>query len=107
MVFRYLSLFLLCVGVRVGEDGCLMLDCPVAACVGGDCSPGCRCWCLWWRLFVVSFFPLDTCILDEIWDLIESVFEGFLTYSYTKPEFWTFFFYIHVMTCSPNFLPDV
>ena len=32
-------------------------------------------------LFVLSFFPLD--ILDEIWDLIESVSEGFLTYSYT------------------------
>ena len=31
-------------------------------------------------LFVLSFFPLD--VLDEIWDLIESVSEGFLTYSY-------------------------
>ena len=30
--------------------------------------------------FVLSFFPLD--VLDEIWDLIESVSEGFLTYSY-------------------------
>ena len=29
--------------------------------------------------FVLSFFPLD--VLDEIWDLIESVYEGFLTYS--------------------------
>ena len=29
--------------------------------------------------FVLSFFPLD--ILAEIWDLIESVSEGFLTYS--------------------------
>ena len=29
--------------------------------------------------FVLSFFPLD--VLDGIWDLIESVFEGFLTYS--------------------------
>ena len=27
--------------------------------------------------FVLSFFPLD--VLDEIWDLIESVSEGFLT----------------------------
>ena len=26
-----------------------------------------------------TFFPLD--VLDEIWDLIESVSEGFLTYS--------------------------
>ena len=30
--------------------------------------------------FVLSFFPQD--VLDEIWDLIESVSEGFLTYSY-------------------------
>ena len=28
--------------------------------------------------FVLSIFPLD--VLDEIWDLIESVSEGFLTY---------------------------
>ena len=32
--------------------------------------------------FVLSFFPLD--VLDGIWDLIESVSEGFLTYSYLK-----------------------
>ena len=31
--------------------------------------------------FVLSFFPLD--VLDEIWDLIESVSEGFLTYTST------------------------
>ena len=30
--------------------------------------------------FVLSFFPLD--VLDEIWDLIESVSEGFLSYSF-------------------------
>ena len=29
--------------------------------------------------FVLSFFPLD--VLDETWDLIESVSEGFFTYS--------------------------
>ena len=29
--------------------------------------------------FVLSFFPLD--VLGEIWDVIESVSEGFLTYS--------------------------
>ena len=29
--------------------------------------------------FVLSFFPLD--VLDKIWDLIESVSEGFLSYS--------------------------
>ena len=31
--------------------------------------------------FVLSFFPLD--VLDEIWDLIGSVSEGFRTYFYT------------------------
>ena len=49
--------------------------------MGNSCSPGCRWWCLSWRLFVLSFFPLD--VLDEIWDLTESVSEEFLTYSYT------------------------
>ena len=33
--------------------------------------------------FVLSFFPLD--VLDGIWDLIESVSEGFLTYSCYAP----------------------
>ena len=37
-----------------------------------------------WRLFVLSFFPLD--VLDEIWDLIELVSEGFLTYSSDQSE---------------------
>ena len=45
-----------------------------------SCSPGCRLWCLM-ASFVLSFFPLD--VLDGIWDLIESVSEGFLTYSFT------------------------
>ena len=31
---------------------------------------------------MLSFFPLD--ILDETWDLIESVSEGFLTYFFIK-----------------------
>ena len=31
-------------------------------------------------VFCAVLFPLD--VLDEIWDLIESVSEGFLTYSY-------------------------
>ena len=30
--------------------------------------------------FVLSFFPLD--VLDGIWDLTESISEGFLTYSF-------------------------
>ena len=46
--------------------------------MGNSCSPGCRWLCLCWRLFVLSFFPLD--VLDEIWDVIESVSEGYLTY---------------------------
>ena len=37
--------------------------------------------------FVLSFFPLD--VLGEIWDLIESVSEGFLTYSFTCSHFGT------------------
>ena len=35
--------------------------------------------------FVLSFFPLD--VLDETWDLIESVSEEFLTYSFlNRPQ---------------------
>ena len=33
--------------------------------------------------FVLSFFPRD--VLDEIWDLTESVSEGFPTYSCYLP----------------------
>ena len=47
--------------------------------MGNSCSSGCRWWRLCWRLFMLSVFPLD--VLDEIWDLIESVSVGFLTYS--------------------------
>ena len=31
---------------------------------------------------MLSFFPLD--VLDEIWDVIESVSEGFFTYSLSR-----------------------
>ena len=48
--------------------------------MGNCCSPGCRLWCLWWCLFVLSFFP--RAVLDEILNLIESVSEGFPSYSY-------------------------
>ena len=34
--------------------------------------------------FVLSFFPLD--VLDGIWNLIESVSEGFLAYSQLSPR---------------------
>ena len=37
---------------------------------------------------MLSIFPLD--VLDEIWDLIESVYEGFLIYSFT---YFQFFYY--------------
>ena len=36
--------------------------------------------------FVLSFSPLD--VLDEIWDLIESVSEAFLTYSFALRMFY-------------------
>ena len=52
----------------------------MTTCLGNCCSPGCRLWCLWWCLFVLSFFPWD--VLDEILNLIESVSEGFPSYSY-------------------------
>ena len=52
--------------------------------MGNSCSPVCRLWCLMASL-VLSFFPLD--VLDGIWDLIESVSEGFLTYSSIIPQF--------------------
>ena len=42
--------------------------------------------------FVLSFFPLD--VLDGIWDLIESVSEGFLTYSYIHMGQTTLFYQV-------------
>ena len=39
--------------------------------MGNSCLPGCRWWCLLWRLLCCPFFPLD--VLDGIWDLIESL----------------------------------
>ena len=57
-----------------------MLVYPVTTCMGNSCSRGCRWWWLWWCLFVLSVFPRD--VLGEIWVLIESVSEGFPTYSF-------------------------
>ena len=48
--------------------------------MGNSCSRGCRWWCVFVGVYVLSFFPLD--VFDEIWELIESVSEGFLTYSF-------------------------
>ena len=41
--------------------------------------------------FVLSFFPLD--VLDEIWDLIESVSGGFLTYFFNFSEAFIILFF--------------
>ena len=59
----------------------------MCVCGGGGscCSPGCRLWCLWWCLFVLSFFPRG--VLDEILNFIESVSEGFPSYSYSLAKF--------------------
>ena len=46
--------------------------------------------------FVLSFFPLD--VLDGIWDLIESVSEGCLTYSYKIPFLLSFILLTAVFT---------
>ena len=57
--------------------------------------------------FVLSFFPLD--VLDEIWDLIESVSEGFLTYSsrieepILVPTFVLFHTYVHLKAIDQQF----
>ena len=79
MVFRYLSLCLLYINTKIGENRCLML-------AGGHLYG--KQLFTWLSLvvsfmasFVLSFFPLD--VLDGIWDLIESVSEGFLTYSFS------------------------
>ena len=71
MVFRYLSLCLLYINTKIGKNRCLMLDKPVFTWLSLVVS--------FKASFVLSFFPLD--VLDGIWDLIESVSEGFLTYS--------------------------
>ena len=71
----YLWLFALYINKKIGKNSCLVLDWPMAACVGDCCSPGCRLWCLWWCLFVLSFFPRG--VLGEIFNLIESVSGGF------------------------------
>ena len=39
---------------------------------------------VFYGVFCAVLFPLD--VLDGIWDLIESVSEGFLTYSYAQGQ---------------------
>ena len=48
-----------------------------------SCSPGLSLVVSLMASFVLFFFPLD--VLDEIWDLIESVSEGLLTYTHYSP----------------------
>ena len=48
--------------------------------------------------FVLSFFPLD--VLDEIWDFIDSVSEGFLIYSLNVTQIYLFLFYLQVIHIS-------
>ena len=50
--------------------------------------------------FVLSFFPLD--VLDGIWDLIESVFEGFLTYSCVRPSIECSFMVFSLLPAHPS-----
>ena len=82
MVFRYLSLYLLYINTKIGKNRCLMLESSrwppvwetaVHLAVAGGVFDGVFLCC--------PFFPLD--VLDEIWDLIEPVSEGFPTYSYS------------------------
>ena len=77
MVFRYLSLCLLYINTKIGKKK--MFNVRLA---GGHLY-GKRLFTLLVMSLMASFcavlFPLD--VLDEIWDLIESVSEGFLTYS--------------------------
>ena len=58
----------------------------MTTCMGNCFSPGCRLWCLWWCLFVLSFFPRG--VLDKILSLIESVSEGFSFYSHKTIMKW-------------------
>ena len=74
----YLSLFLLYIDIKIGK---IVVKCytsrwppvweiSVDLAVAGGVFDG--------VFFVLSFFPLG--VLDEIWDLTESVSEGFPTY---------------------------
>ena len=54
---------------------------------GKQLFTGCRWCCLRWRLFVLSFFPLD--VLDEIWNLIESVYLLLTVIDFSSKFPWT------------------
>ena len=60
--------------------------------MGNSCSPAVA-----GGVFDGVFFPLD--VLDEIWDLIESVSEGFLTYSVVVSLIYIFRFLSFIYSC--------
>ena len=55
--------------------------------------------------FVLSVFPQD--VLDEIWDLIESVSEGFPTYSQLNRVSYFRFFYVFLASKGSSFRTGV
>ena len=87
MVFRYLSLFLLYINIKIGKNRCLMLDWPVSTCmrnsfylaVTGGVFDGVFLCC--------HFSPLDV-LDDEIWDVIESVSERFFFLPTLTSKYW-------------------
>ena len=58
---------------------------------------------------MLSFFPLD--VLDEIWDVVEPVSEGFLTYSSILPfgaiSLFFFFFFFFFLSLSLLFYYNI
>ena len=83
VIYRYSC----CVNIKIGKNRCLMLDWPVATCMGNSFHLAVAGGVFDGVFFVLSFSSLD--VLDEIWDVIESVSEGFLTYSYIKILAWS------------------
>ena len=62
MVFRYLSLFLLYINIKIGKNRYLMLDWQMATCMGNS-----------FHLAVAGgvslMVPFPTRCLDEIWEI--------------------------------------
>ena len=80
MAFRFLSLFLLYINIKIGKK---MFNVRLA---GGHLYGK---QLFTWLSLVVAFDGVFLCcpfppldVLDEIWDLIESFSEGFVTYFY-------------------------
>ena len=81
VVFRYLSLY---INTKIGKNRCLMLDLAGGHLFGKQLFTWLSLMVSLMASFVLSFFPLD--VLDEIWDLVGSVSEGFLTYSFISSK---------------------